>query len=49
MGSDLPEIGTLAAGSGDGVVEMVYIPEPSTFLLSFIATIGLIAATRRQG
>ncbi len=48
MGNGLPAISTPLGGVDNGVMDLVYVPEPSTFLLSTIAMIGLIAGTRRR-
>jgi hypothetical protein len=46
--NDLSAVGSLAGGGELGVVDLIYIPEPSTILLLAMGIAGALALRRRQ-
>ena len=49
MANDLTVVGSLAGGDDLGPVDLIYIPEPSTFALAAMGLVGLLAACRLAG
>ena len=46
--NDLTVVGSLAGGGALGDVDLIYVPEPETFVLLTLGLIGLIACGRRK-
>jgi hypothetical protein len=46
--NDLTVVGSLAGGGALGNVDLIYIPEPSTFALAALALLGLALIRRRS-
>ena len=46
--ADLSAVGSLAGGGDLGEVDLVYIPEPATFALALLGSLGLLRRVRRS-
>ena len=48
VSADLSVVGSLAGGGDLGEVDLVYIPEPSTLLMTFLAAISVLFSARKS-
>ena len=46
VAADLSAVGSLAGGGDLGEVDLVYIPEPSTLIITALATLGMLISVR---
>ena len=48
VANDLTVVGSLAGGGDLGAVDLIYVPEPSTFVLAVMCLLGFLSVRRSR-